>query len=273
MQAPDPGDSPTSTSAARPACLITGAAARVGSVIAEAMSAAGWDVAIHYRKSQSAAESLAAALTGNGREAACFQSDLGSAQAIGQLFDRVIGRFPRLSCIVNNASQFQFDRPESVSATLLESHIQTNLIAPVLLTQQLHQFLAASHTKNDNPAGVVIHLLDQKLVNPNPDFFSYTLSKAALLEATRLCAAALAPVLRVVAVAPGITLPSADQTEAEFEKAHAMTPLGASSRPHEIADAVVWLARARAVTGTMLLVDGGQHLSPLPRDVMMMIRS
>jgi NAD(P)-dependent dehydrogenase (short-subunit alcohol dehydrogenase family) len=141
------------------------------------------------------------------------------------------------------------------------------------LTQQLHQFLAAGHTKNDNPAGVVIHLLDQKLVNPNPDFFSYTLSKAALLEATRLCAAALAPVLRVVAVAPGITLPSADQTEAEFEKAHAMTPLGASSRPHEIADAVVWLARARAVTGTMLLVDGGQHLSPLPRDVMMMIRS
>lgn len=273
MHPPDPGDSPASTSAARPACLITGAAARVGSAIAKAMSAAGWDVAIHYRKSQSAAESLAAALTQNGREAACFQSDLGSAQAIGQLFDRVIGRFPRLTCIVNNASQFQFDRPESVRATLLESHIQANLIAPVLLTQQLHQFLAAGHSKNDDPAGVVIHLLDQKLVNPNPDFFSYTLSKAALLEATRLCAAALAPVLRVVAVAPGITLPSADQTEAEFKKAHSMTPLGASSRPHEIADAVVWLARARAVTGTMLLVDGGQHLSPLPRDVMMMIRS
>lgn len=186
MQAPDPGDSPTSTSAARPACLITGAAARVGSVIAEAMSAAGWDVAIHYRKSQSAAESLAAALTGNGREAACFQSDLGSAQAIGQLFDRVIGRFPRLSCIVNNASQFQFDRPESVSATLLESHIQTNLIAPVLLTQQLHQFLAAGHTKNDNPAGVVIHLLDQKLVNPNPDFFLHPLEGCAAGSHTAL---------------------------------------------------------------------------------------
>jgi NAD(P)-dependent dehydrogenase (short-subunit alcohol dehydrogenase family) len=262
-----------SASAARPACLITGAAIRLGATIAQSMSAAGWDVAIHYQHSRSAAEDLANALTQQDRAAACFQSDLASAQAIEQLFDRVIGRFPRLSCIINNASQFEFDRPETVSAALLESHTQTNLIAPVLLTRHLHQFLALGHQHGQDPAGVVIHLLDQKLLNPNPDFFSYTLSKAALLEATRLCAAALAPVLRVVAIAPGITLPSADQTEAEFQKAHSMTPLGASSRPGEIADAVVWLAQARAVTGTMLLVDGGQHLSPLPRDVMMMIRS
>jgi len=271
MQAAQSSNS--SASAARPACLITGAAVRLGKTIAQAMSACGWDVAIHYRHSQSAAEDLAQALTQRDRAAACFQSDLESAQAIGQLFNRVIGRFPRLSCIINNASQFEFDRPETVSAALLESHTQTNLIAPVLLTRHLHEFLAPNHQHGQDPAGVVIHLLDQKLVNPNPDFFSYTVSKAALLEATRLCAAALAPVLRVVAIAPGITLASADQTEAEFQKAHTMTPLGASSRPEEIADAVVWLARARAVTGTMLLVDGGQHLSPLPRDVMMMIRS
>ena len=273
MQAPRPSNSSASASATRPACLITGAAVRLGKTIAEAMSAAGWDVAIHYRRSQSAAEELAEALTQNGGSAACFQSDLESAQAIAELFDRVVQHFPRLSCIINNASQFEFDRPETVSAALLESHTQTNLIAPVLLTRHLHQFLAAGHQHGEDPAGVVIHLLDQKLVNPNPDFFSYTLSKAALLEATRLCAAALAPVLRVAAIAPGITLPSADQTEAEFQKAHRMTPLGASSRPDEIADAVVWLARARAVTGTMLLIDGGQHLSPLSRDVMMMIRS
>lgn len=271
MQAAQPSNS--SASAARPACLITGAAARLGSAIAKAMSACGWDVAIHYRHSQSAAEDLARTLTQQGRAAACFQSDLESDQAVRQLFDRVTERFPRLSCIVNNASQFEFDRPETVSAALLESHTQTNLIAPVLLTRHLHQFLAPRHQHGQDPAGVVIHLLDQKLVNPNPDFFSYTVSKAALLEATRLCAAALAPVLRVVAIGPGITLPSADQTEAEFQKAHTMTPLGAASRPEEIADAVVWLAQARAVTGTMLLVDGGQHLSPLPRDVMMMIRS
>jgi NAD(P)-dependent dehydrogenase (short-subunit alcohol dehydrogenase family) len=271
MQAAQPSNS--SAFSARPACLITGAAVRLGKTIAQAMSACGWDVAIHYRHSQSAAEDLAQALTQQDRAAACFQSDLESAQAIGQLFDRVVGHFPRLSCIINNASQFEFDRPETVRAALLESHTQTNLIAPVLLTRHLYEFLAPNHQRGQDPAGVVIHLLDQKLVNPNPDFFSYTVSKAALLEATRLCAAALAPVLRVVAIAPGITLPSADQTEAEFQKAHAMTPLGASSRPEEIADAVVWLAQARAVTGTMLLVDGGQHLSPLPRDVMMMIRS
>ena len=115
---------------------------------------------------------------------------------------------------------------------------------------------------------MVINLLDQKLWNPNPDFLSYTLSKSALKEATRLLALALAPRVRVVGVAPGITLPSGAQTEAGFERAHQRTPLGASSTPHDIAQAVVYLARASAVTGTTLLVDGGQHLQPSTRDVM-----
>ena len=255
------------------ACLITGGATRLGAALAQAMANAGWDVALHYRQSQAQAHALAQSLQAAGHEAACFQADLADTASVLALFDAVTERFPQLCCVVNNASQFEFDRPESVTAEMLAGHYQTNLIAPVMLTRCLYEHLKPSHQKGSDPHGVVIHLLDQKLSNPNPDFFSYTLSKAALLEATRLSATAFAPVLRVVGIAPGITLPSADQTEEEFLKAHAMTPLGASSRPEEIAQAVVWLAQARAVTGTMLLVDGGQHLMAQPRDVMMMIRS
>ncbi len=137
-----------------------------------------------------------------------------------------------------------------------------NLAAPVLLAQALAVQLPAGRQ------GVVINLLDQKLFNPNPDFLSYTLSKAALREATTLLAQALAPGVRVVGVAPGITLVSGEQSDAGFAAAHTRTPLGRSSTPEDVAQAVVFAARAQAVTGTTLLVDGGQHLVPSERDVM-----
>ena len=113
-----------------------------------------------------------------------------------------------------------------------------------------------------------MNLLDQKLFNLNPDFLSYTLSKAALQSATTMLAQALAPKVRVVGVAPGITLVSGDQSEAEFQRAHKVTPLGRSSTPDDIAHAVRFVIEAQAMTGTTLLVDGGQHLIPLQRDVM-----
>ena len=119
---------------------------------------------------------------------------------------------------------------------------------------------------------MVINLLDQKLYNPNPDFLSYTLSKAALQSATTLLAQALAPRVRVVGVAPGITLVSGDQSEAGFQKAHRVTPLGKSSTPDDVAAAVCFVATAQAITGTTILVDGGQHLVPLQRDVMFLAK-
>ena len=253
-------------------CLITGGATRLGRAIAVAMGKAGWNVAIHYRQSVEEARSVVAQLRDLGRESQAFQANLDQESELDQLFQEVARTFPDLCCLVNNASRFEFDRPESPSPDLLRSHMNTNLVAPVMLTQKLHALLARKHQTIGQPCGVVIHLLDQKLANPNPDFFSYTLSKAALLEATRLSAMALAPVLRVAAIAPGITLASGDQTPEEFAKTHGMTVLGASSQTDEIANAVVWLASARAITGTMLLVDGGQHLTAQPRDVMMMIR-
>lgn len=257
---------------AKGSCLITGGATRLGREIALAMATAGWDVAIHYRQSVNEASSVVAELQRLGRRAQAFQANLDQENELHALFDSVSQAFPDLCCLINNASRFEFDRPESPSTELLRSHMNTNLVAPVVLTQRLHDFLAKQEPSLGNPLGVVIHLLDQKLSNPNPDFFSYTLSKAALLEATRLSAMALAPVLRVAAIAPGITLASGDQTPEEFRKTHSMTVLGASSHPNEVANAVVWLASARAITGTMLLVDGGQHLTAQPRDVMMMIR-
>jgi NAD(P)-dependent dehydrogenase (short-subunit alcohol dehydrogenase family) len=114
----------------------------------------------------------------------------------------------------------------------------------------------------------VINLLDQKLFNLNPDFLSYTLSKAGLHTATSVLAQALAPKVRVVGLAPGLTMVSGDQTEQGFAKAHTQTPLGKSSHPDDIAQAVCYLAQAQAITGTTLLVDGGQHLIPMQRDVM-----
>lgn len=140
--------------------------------------------------------------------------------------------------------------------------MQANLAAPLLLAQALH-----AATPQGSQA-VVINLLDQKLYNLNPDFLSYTLSKSALHTATTMLAQALAPTVRVVGVAPGITMVSGDQTEEGFAKAHQQTPLGRSSTLDDVADAVVYAATARALTGTTLLVDGGQHLVPLARDVM-----
>jgi NAD(P)-dependent dehydrogenase (short-subunit alcohol dehydrogenase family) len=140
--------------------------------------------------------------------------------------------------------------------------MRVNVAAPILLARQLHARIA------EGGQGVVINLLDQKLWNPNPDFLSYTLSKSALRAATDLLARALAPKLRVVGLAPGITLPAGGQSRSDFERSSRVTALGYSSSPQDIAQAVVYLARARAVTGTTLLVDGGQHLIPTERDVM-----
>ena len=140
--------------------------------------------------------------------------------------------------------------------------MHANLAAPILLAQALHA------STPEGACTVMINLLDQKLFNLNPDFLSYTLSKAGLHTATSVLAQALAPKVRVVGLAPGLTMVSGDQTEQGFAKAHTQTPLGKSSHPDDIAQAVCYLAQAQAITGTTLLVDGGQHLIPMQRDVM-----
>ena len=145
--------------------------------------------------------------------------------------------------------------------------MQINLAAPILLSQFMFEYHKNNLTKSDVLPSV-IQLLDQKLINLNPDYLSYTLSKAALATSVEVLAMDFAPILRVVGLAPGISLLSGDQTEDGFSKAHQMTPLGKSSTPIDIAKAAVFLADSNAITGTTLYVDGGQHLLPSSRDVM-----
>lgn len=242
--------------------LITGGAKRIGRHIALAMAARGWDLAIHFNKSVDAARATVREIEAMGRRAVALHADLEDEQQVRDLVRQATAALARPTCIVNNASLFVADSARDCSPALLDRHMRTNLTAPLLLAQALH---AATP---DGEQAVVINLLDQKLYNLNPDYLSYTLSKSALQTATTVLAQALAPKLRVVGVAPGITLVSGAQTDEGFAKAHAMTPLGRSSTPEDIAAAVCFLADAPAITGTTLLVDGGQHLIPLQRDVM-----
>jgi len=196
-----------------------------------------------------------------------LQADLADAASVATLIARCTEALGVPDCVVNNASLFDYDDAASFTTFRLDAHMHVNVSAPVTLARDLHRARVESAHSHAHPA-VVINLLDQKLSNPNPDFLSYTLSKAALLEATRLLAQALAPHVRVVGLAPGITLVSGDQTAEGFQRAHSMTPLGKSSTPEDITAAVIYLASAHAITGTTLYVDGGQHLKSTERDVM-----
>ncbi len=248
--------------------LVTGAGRRIGRAIALGLARAGWDVAVHYRASGDEARDVAAEIVALGRRAVTLQCDLSDEAAVRELLPRAIAALGPVHCVVNNASLFDYDSAADFTAARLDAHMRANVAAPILLSQALH---AATVGSGREPAAV-INLLDQKLYNLNPDFLSYTLSKAALHTATTMLAQQLAPAVRVVGIAPGITMVSGDQTEAGFANAHQQTPLGRSSTPEDIADSVVYAASARAMTGTTLLVDGGQHLMPLPRDVMFLAK-
>jgi NAD(P)-dependent dehydrogenase (short-subunit alcohol dehydrogenase family) len=244
--------------------LVTGAARRIGRVIALAMARRGWDIAVHYGQSADEALSTVSEIEALGRRAVAVQCDLADEAQVKALLPRAADALKagRISCVVNNASLFDRDDAGDFSVACLDRHMHANLAAPILLTRALYD------ATPDGSQAVAVNLLDQKLFNLNPDFLSYTLSKAALQTATTMLAQALAPKVRVVGVAPGITMVSGDQTEEGFAKAHAITPLGRSSTPEDVASAVCFVAESPAITGTTLLVDGGQHLIPLQRDVM-----
>jgi NAD(P)-dependent dehydrogenase (short-subunit alcohol dehydrogenase family) len=252
------------------AVLVTGAAKRLGREIALQFARQGWDVAVHYGRSGQEAAKTVEEIQGLGVKAQAFQADLAHEASTEDLFLAVSKDFPNLACLVNSASIFEYDRANSntpLNGKSLQDHVQVNLTAPILLSQLMFEFQKSKlNTSDVIPA--VIQLLDQKLINPNPDYLSYTLSKAALLSSVELLAMDFAPHLRVVGLAPGISLPSGDQTMDGFSKAHQMTPLGRSSTPADIAKAAVFLADSSAITGTTLYVDGGQHLLPSSRDVM-----
>lgn len=253
--------------AARPAVLVTGSARRLGREIARHLAQGGFDVAVHYRHSREEALETVAALQALGARAEPFAADLADEAACRALLPTVLDRFGRLDAVVNNASTFEYDDAATAGVASMDLHWRANTAPAVLLSQAFHAHLLAA-----GGTGCVVNLLDQKLWNPNPDYFSYTLSKAALQAATVMLAQAFAPQLRVCGVAPGVTLLSGAMTDGEFAEAHALTPLKRSSQPEDIARAVRFLIDSPAITGTTMLVDGGQHLQPQSRDVMFLAR-
>ena len=232
------------------AALITGAGRRIGRAIALALARAGYSVVLHAHRSRAEAEKLAAA----GGRAAVVLADLTDADAVRGLIPAAAA-FGPLTLLVNNASQFDEDEIGSLERGRFERTLAVNLTAPVFLAQA---FAAQAPERTD---ASIVNIVDQRVLKPTPRFFSYTLSKSALHSATITLAQALAPKLRVNAVAPGPTLASPRQTDAQFAAQAAAVPLQRGPTPEDIAAAVLYLATARSVTGTVIAVDGGQHLA------------
>jgi NAD(P)-dependent dehydrogenase (short-subunit alcohol dehydrogenase family) len=245
--------------------LVTGAGKRLGRHIALACAAAGYGVAVHYRLSASEAEQTAADCRALGVSAWTVAADLTSEDEVRALVPAVVAQAGRLDAVVNSASLFEHDHTGSFGFAAMEKHMRSNAGAPIVLAQALHQ-----HLMGRQASGAVVNLLDQKLWNMNPDFVSYTLSKAALHAATDMLALALAPLVRVVGVAPGLTLTSHMLSDERFAELHRQSPLGRSSTPEDVAATVVFALGNQSITGTTLLVDGGQHLMRFERDFSLM---
>ena len=251
--------------------LVTGAARRLGRAVALHLATHGWQVAVHYRGSADEARQTAADCARLTPGAIALQADLGDEAAVRALLPQAVAAFGTLDAVVNNASTFEHDDAASFSYAALDKHLHGNTAAPIVLAQALHQHIAERQAAGEAAArGAVVNLLDQKLWNPNPDFLSYTLSKAALEAAGTLLAQALAPRVRVVGVAPGLTLTSHLLSDDKFQALHALSPLGRSSTPDDVAATVRFALDNRAITGTTLLVDGGQHLMKFERDFSLM---
>ncbi len=238
-----------------PVALITGAAHRIGRTIALSLARNGWAVAIHYRNSQEAAEKLAEDIRAGGGRAQAFKADLTDHTALDPLIQAAELRLGPVGCLVNNASAFLLDTVETATGASWDAHLDANLKAPVFLAQAMARRLPPEATGN------VINIIDQRVWKTTPDFFSYTISKAGLWTATRTLAQGLAPRIRVNAIAPGPVLRSVHQSEAEFAAEVQSTLLRSAPKPEEIAAAVLFILAAPSMTGQMIALDCGQHLT------------
>ena len=242
------------TNEARPVALVTGAAKRIGRAIALELARAGWDVGLHCNRSRADADALAQELSGLGARAAVLPADLADPDQSAGLIPECIAALGALECLINNASIFERDGVRDFTAESWQAHQDINLRAPVLLAQAFDNALPADQNGN------IINIIDQRVLRLTPDFFSYTLSKSALWIATRTMAQALAPNVRVNAIAPGPVLPNHYQTADDFARECESTLLRRGARPEEIAEAVMFILRSPAMTGQMIALDGGEHL-------------
>jgi NAD(P)-dependent dehydrogenase (short-subunit alcohol dehydrogenase family) len=243
------------------AALVTGGAQRIGRRIVERLAGEGYAVAIHCRRSTDEVETMAARIREAGGQAAVLRADLADAGAVERLVPEAVRVLGPLSLLVNNASEFEPDEVGTLSQDRWDRHFAVNLRAPAFLARDFAHQLPA------DKQGCIVNIVDQRVWKLTPQFFSYTLTKAALFSATQTMAQALAPRIRVNAIGPGPTLSNVRQGDGDFAKQSEAVLLGRGGTPDEIADAVLYLAKAGSVTGQMIAVDGGQHLAWATPDV------
>ena len=239
---------------ARPLALVTGGRRRLGAAIAARLATAGYNLALHGREAGGELDAaLAAAIRAGGARAEDLTADLADGAAAEALPGEASARFGRpVALLVNSASAFAWDTPADATMRGLLDHYAANAAAPTLLARAV--------ARQGAPGACVVNILDQRVAQPIADQFSYTMSKVALAEMTPVLARFFAPGLRVNAVAPGLTIPTPDYSPGQLGRLAARMPLRALPRPEEVAEAVLFLARAGAVTGQVIFVDGGAHL-------------
>jgi NAD(P)-dependent dehydrogenase (short-subunit alcohol dehydrogenase family) len=234
--------------------LITGAAARIGESIARHFATGGWTVAVHYNTSKKEAINLAEDLTAKGFKAIPFQADLRDESACGALIPQVNDTLGPIHCLVNNASAFDYDSVKTASRSSWDLHMQVNLWAPFVLSQNFARQLPKGEQGN------IINILDQRVWNLTPHYMTYTLSKTGLWTLTQTLALALAPDIRVNGIGPGPTLKGSNQTEEAFQNQQTCLPLQKGPEPIEIAKAIDFILSTPSLTGQMIALDGGQHM-------------
>lgn len=249
--------------------LVTGGAFRLGALICRTFAQAGWEVWCHYHRSTEAAQALCHDLQQRGASAHTVQADLADEAQRRRMLEHITAQAGALHCIVNNASSFEPDSADQLDVAGARQQLEVNLLAPLSLASLMAQSLPAQESTG---ARSIIHVLDQKVFNLNPDYFSYTVSKLALERAIALQAQALAPHLRVCGVAPGLMFLSGPQSQENFERAAQVNLMRRATDPQQVAASCLFLAENPCITGVTLTVDNGQHLVPLPRDVMFMVQ-
>jgi NAD(P)-dependent dehydrogenase (short-subunit alcohol dehydrogenase family) len=235
--------------------LVTGAGRRLGRIIALDLANRGWRVGIHYHASAAEAVALVAEIEGQGGKAAAFSADLGHLDALAPLIGACAGTLGPPTCLINNAARFAWDSLATLDGESWQGHLDVNLRAPIFLTQAFAKALP------EDSSGNVINLLDQKVLRPDPEYFSYTIAKAALWTATQTMAQALAPRIRVNAIAPGPVLKSQGQGQAAFERECRATVLRRAVDAEDVTAAIRFLLDTPSITGQMIALDAGQHLA------------
>jgi NAD(P)-dependent dehydrogenase (short-subunit alcohol dehydrogenase family) len=240
----------------RPVAIVTGAARRIGAALARRLAAERFAVVLHTSPaSEREGQAEAERIRENGGSAIVVAGDLAGRATASRLFTEAERAFGPVTLLVNNASLFEPDRAADFSPDLFDRHIAVNLRAPLLLAQEMRRRLPQERE------GAIINVIDQRVLRPNPIYFTYSVAKSALWSATVTMAQAFAPTIRVNAVGPGPVLPNVHEGDKAFTEEAAALPLKRAASVEDICDAVIYLARARSVTGQMIAVDSGQHIA------------